>query len=421
MKNTYTYTFILLMFIMLSGCENFLNRPPKTTTNDETAWTEEENIRLYANKYYTTFFSGFGSGYTPALMGYTFSDDVLNRGNQSNFTRSVPNSSIWGMATVRSINIMIDRLETRMRDVLSDEAYNHWMGVGRFFRAFRYSELARTYGDVPYYDHVVKDTDLDDLYKPRTPRNEVMDAVYEDLKFAMDNVRTNDGDQYLNKFIVAGYVSRIALFEGSWQKYYYNDNNRAEKFFKLALDAGNTVIQSGRYDIVNDYRSLFTSANLGGNKGVILYRHYDASVGITHSTATYSNLLESLAQGPTSDLIKSYVCIDGKPWQNSGVNKPSDFSISNLVKTRDSRFEATFHHEPEILNRASFLYVTKFLPRDVEEMVENGQSPPTEFTSNNNVTDYPVLRYAEVLLNWIEAKAELTDIGGSADIQDDIV
>src|SRR5690606_25948415 len=113
------------------------------------------------------------------------------------------------------------------------------------------------------------------LYKPRTPRNEVMNAVYEDLKFALANVRTSDGDQYVNRFIVAGFASRIALHEGTWQKYYYNDNQQANKFFELAVEAADLVINSGRYDIVTDFRTLFTSNSLAGNRDVVLYRHYD--------------------------------------------------------------------------------------------------------------------------------------------------
>jgi hypothetical protein len=66
------------------------------------------------------------------------------------------------------------------------------------------------------------------------------------------------------------------------------------------------------------------------------------------------------------------------------------------------------------------LYIVKFLPRDVEATVEAGNPPPEAFTSSRNTTDYPVLRYAEVLLNWIEAKAELETLGGGAVSQADL-
>ncbi|RYZ57634.1 MAG: RagB/SusD family nutrient uptake outer membrane protein, partial [Chitinophagaceae bacterium] len=347
MKHIFSFL-IACMALAFSGCKKILDRPPLTEMNDENAWTSEVNVRLYANKYYPSFFTGYGLAFETsgaALMGYQFSDDVVLMGNQGNFTRALPNSSIWSMSQfsddvvlmgnqgnftralpnssiwsmslIRSLNIMIDRVENRMKSILPEEAYNHWLGIGRFFRGMEYADLATRFGDVPYYDHVVSDVDRDDLYKPRTPRNEVMDAVYDDLKFAMTNVRLSDGDQYVNRYVVAGFVSRIALHEGSWQKYYYNNNERATKFFQLAEEAANMVISSGRYDIVTDFRTLFTSNTLAGNRDVVLYRHYDPAVNVLHSVATYNNLSESVAFGPTTDLIKSFIAVDGNAWQNS--------------------------------------------------------------------------------------------------------
>src|SRR5699024_11026685 len=86
----------------------------------------------------------------------------------------------WNFAWVRKANLMINRIEERMKSILSEEAYNHWLGVARFFRGIEYANLARVFGDVPYYSHVVADNDFDELYKSRTPRNEVMDHVYDD-------------------------------------------------------------------------------------------------------------------------------------------------------------------------------------------------------------------------------------------------
>lgn len=419
------YNFILIFLsLSFSGCEKFLDRPQLTSENDETAWKSEDNVRLYANKYYTDFFTGYGLGFdngAALLAGYTFSDDVLLLGNQTNFTRSIPNSQIWSYTTIRSVNVMLNRIENRMSKILSSEAFNHWKGIGKFFRAMRYSELVGTYGDVPYYDDIVSDVDFDNLYKARTPRNEVMDAVYEDLKFALANVRLNDGDQFVNRYVVAGFVSRLAMTEGSWQKYYYKNQDRAKKFYELALEAANFVISSGKYDIVSDYRSIFTSNDLKGNKDVILYRHYDAAVNIRHSIVSIHNLSESVTYGPTTSLIKSFLCSkDGQPWQNSVEKNAHNFSLDSLIAKRDSRFEASFHYKNTIKNKASFLYITKFLPRSVQATVAAGGAPGIDYSGSNNVTDAPVLRYAEVLLNWIETKAELASLGGVAVDQSDI-
>lgn len=429
MKKKKYILLITVISLILTGCEDFLDRPPITNMNDETTWVNEKNIRLYANKFYPGFsigsdfypgfFMGYGSGWTNSyspLLGYTFSDDVVHNGNQGNFTRAVPNSGVWSMVVIRSINIMMDRIENKMGNVLTEEEYAHWMGIGRFFRAMRYSELVLNYGDVPYYDHVVSDTDMDDLYKPRTPRNEVMDAVYDDLQYAFQNVRINDGEMNVNRYVVAGYISRIALHEGTWQKYYYKNSDRASKFLELAIEASDYVINSNKYDIVTEFRELFTSEDLKGNKDCIMYRHYDPAVGVTHSVASYNNVSESINYGPTTDLIKSFILNDGTVWQNSTMEGANNFELANVIKTRDPRFEGTFYDKPTSKNRGSYWYVNKFLPRSVAKSVEAGNAPPVEFTSINNRTDYPVLRYAEVLLNWIEAKAEL----GSSVTQDDL-
>ncbi|MBC7746076.1 MAG: RagB/SusD family nutrient uptake outer membrane protein [Flavobacterium sp.] len=416
---------IVLVFtvIAFTGCEKFLDRPPLTSESDDTYWTSEEKLRLYTNRFYTDFFDGYGRGFSTTgapLVSAINNDDVVVQGNQLNLTRSVPNSSIWSYGTVRSLNIMLDRIETRMSDILTPAEKSHWTGVGRFFRGFRYAELVQTYGDVPYYSEEVFNTELDKLYKPRTPRNEVMDSVYLDFKYALQNVRLNDGDQNVNRYVVAGFVSRLALTEGTWQKYYYKDNAQAKKFLDLAVEAAQMVISSGRYAINTDYKSLFTSKQLQGNKEMLLYRNYDAAAGITHSIASLSNLAESTTNGPTSDLIKSYILSNGQVWQNASASNAS-FDLDNLIATRDSRFEATFYSKPSLLNKGSYYYITKFFPREVEKTTQVDLLPmPSDFVGDKNETDAPVLRYSEVLLNWIEAKAEAASLGGAAVTQGDI-
>ncbi len=417
---------LLLVFITtsLASCEKLLDRPPLTEESDETAWNSENNVRLYATKYYSDFFIGYGSGNAvtgAALAGFTTSDDVLTSGSQQNVTTIIPDNSIWDYTIVRSVNIMIDRVSNRMSGILSEEAQDHWLGVGRFFRAYRYAQYVFQYGDVPYYDRVVEDTELDELFKPRDPRNTVMDAVYDDLAYALGNVRLSDGAQNLNRYIVAGFITRIALHEATWQKYYYNNPDRAKKFLNLALQAGELVINSGRYNITMDYKAQFTSESLSGKQDILLYRAYDAAVGVTHSIGTMSNVEYSTLQGPTADLLRSYICVDGKVWNNSTEPNASEFDLSNMIRTRDSRLEATFYSQPTIQNRASHWAISKFFSRAAEKArFVDGQSMPTEFTSTNNVTDYPVLRYAEVLLNWIEAKAELASLGEGNVSQGDI-
>ena len=361
---------------------------------------------------------------------------MVRKSTQAQFLRAVPNSKggtsealsweeqfsgpTWNFAWVRKANVMIDRITRLMPNVLNDTQYKHWLGIGRFFRGLEYARLVNVFGSVPYYDHEVKNTDKADLYKDRTPRNEVMDSVYNDLKYAMNNVRLNDGQQNVNRYVVASFVSRWALFEASWQKYYYKNNDRARKFFELAIESAELVMNSGKYDIVTDFRTLFGSTDLTSSKDCILYRKYDAGQGVTHCVASYCNMHSPNDVGPNLDLIKAFICTDGKDWQTSALPTAKDFTLSNLITTRDPRFEASFYSATTMKAKSCALYVTKFIPRSALNYLKDGGSPAPEFQGDKNVTGYPVMRYAEVLLNWIEAKAEYATLGGPAVTQADL-
>ncbi len=133
--------------------------------------------------------------------------------------------------------------------------------------------------------------------------------------------------------------------------------------------------------------------------------------GVTHHIASYSNITESQPQGPNLSLAKAFLCYDGKPYKLSGVAKADSLGIKNMIKTRDPRFEATFWDAPRIQS-ATLLYADKFIDRVGPTYY--GIAYPAKYGSNTNTNDAPVIRYAEVVLNWIEAKAELADMGVGA-------
>ena len=432
---------LMLGLLGFSSCSDVLDRPSLTQEQDDNFWTSEDKVRLYANDFYTYYFPGYGKGWTvyyaPGINNNTFNDDVLTNSSQANFTRQVPTSigstdesvtnyqsqycgPTWDFAMVRKANIMLSRIQERMGSVLTPAAYKHWTGIGRLFRGMEYSRLVNVFGDVPYYNRPITNVDKDEIYKDRTPRKDVMDSVYNDFTFALQNVRLNDGEGFINRYIAAALIARYALYEGSWQKYYYNDNERAIKFFKLATDAANVVISSGKYQIETPYRELFCSYDLTKKKDVLLYRKYDAALGTTHCIASYCNVNEALAAGATKNLIESFNCVDGKSYQESTVANANKFTLDNLIRTRDPRFEATFYDSLTIRSRSSLLYVVKFIPRTALNYIKENSTPATEWTGTNNVTGFPVIRYSEVLLNWIEAKAELETLGEGAVTQQDL-
>ena len=435
------FSFIATCAFACASCNDVLERPSQTTAEDPEYWVNETNVRLYANAFYPNFFPGYGVGYSQTAYTpngqYNFNDDVVIKGSQPQFSRSVPSSKgsieltldwesqftgpSWNFAWVRKACVMKDRIQQLMGDKLTGEQFRHWLGIARFFHALEYARLVNVFGDVPYYSHEVHRDQLSEIYKERSPRNEVMDSVFADFRYALQNVKQDDGAQYVNRYVVAAFVSRWALFEGSWQKYHYQNNERAKLCFNLAVEAAQVVINSDRYAIATDFRSLFGSTDLTKAKDCILYRKYDAEQGVTHCVASYCNLNSPTDMGPNLDLIKAFICNDGKDWNSTTMTAAKDFTLDSLIATRDPRFEASFYHKPTENAKSSGLYVTKFIPRSALSYLNlTGGSPAPEFQGDKNVTGYPVMRYAEVLLNWIEAKAELATLGEAAVTQADI-
>ena len=430
---------LIVNALIISGCSDLLDRPPIQKGQDSTFWTSEIALRVFANGFYPQYFVGYNSGwavnYAP-LRGYYFCDDFTSSGKQSGFETQAPESRTantegadwlqqyngpnWNFAWVRKSNLFLDRIEQMKGVYITNDVYNHWSAVARFFRGYEYSRLVSVFGDVPYYDRPVTEAELDLLYKDRESRTVVMDAVYDDFKYVLSNIRVSDGNaQYLNKYIAASFISRFMLFEGTWQKYHLNNTEKAKKYLELAVEAADFVIASGRYEFDTDFRSLFGTigAGLGSSKEIIMYRHYDAAQTIMHHVASYSNGTESQAPAPNLDLAKAFICRDGQPYQQSTLANAGKLDLQSMIATRDPRFEATFHAKPNIAS-STLLYATKFIDRTGPTFM--GGTYPAQYGSNTNTNDAPVIRYAEVVLNWVEAKAELAAMGGTAVTQDDI-
>lgn len=438
MKNLLIILSAIVSFIFVNGCSDLLERPTLTKVVDDNFWRNESDLQLYANGFYDLYFVGYnvgwGTDYAP-VRSTTFHDDLVSEGTQSNFENSVPTSRgtssesrscmgeyygpNWGFGRIRKANIFIDRIENVAKPNLTDEAYRHWLSVATFFKLYEYADLVNVFGDVPYFETVVKDTEPDVMYKDRDKREVVMDHVYDMSVYVLENMRENDGVQRLNRYIAAGFISRFMLYEGTWQKYHKNDAARAKKYLELAVSAGNLVIESGKWSCSKDYKSLFTSFDLAGHPEVLMYRQYDSALGIMHHIGSYTGGRESQT-GVNLEYIKSFLCNDGKPYTLSTVAGAGNFSIHNLTVTRDPRFDANFVDRPHNQS-SSLIYSYKYASREaLDYYFSSGGDLLPEWYSQFNISDAPIMRLGEILLNWIEAKAELATVGGAAVTQQDI-
>lgn len=456
MKKTYIYIGIVLMLIVFGCSEDFLDKVPVDKQTEATAFKTDDNFRTYSWSFYSIFYKYYGSYsvWESAYQNERFSDNMFDRniGISTWETGGMPTPSSdgnWGFNTVRKINLMLDNIEG---SDLSDKEKNHWKAVGYFFRAYKYFNLVSRYGDVPWIEHVVSDSDEDILYGSRTPRDEVTTKMLENLQFAVENI--NDvpvTDNVINKDVVNAFISRFGLFEGTWRK--YHGLGGEDKYLNASVAASQSLMQN-HPNLHSDYDDLVNTEDLAGMAGILLYRSYvtdqvmHGSYRIERTSAQYLEL--------TKDMVNSYLCSDGKTIEANG-RRPDEPNPYIEFRNRDYRLyyltpppyrvtkvamstwdevglvdgvdhseyirlmetiSKEKHKRLPVLNWTG--YVTTLMPH--YEQANNGQGFCksrsgyfawrfyNDFNYPNGIvcaTDMPIFRMGEVLLNHAEAKKEL--------------
>lgn len=393
---------VLLLF--LTGCESYLDRPGLDQFEDGEFWTKEENIRLYAQKGYTAYFYGYGSGFSWGnfFTGGAWSDEYSSSAIWTQNTATSGNG--WTFTWVRWANILLERVEA-MPD-LSTETKDHWLGIGHFFRAMEYSDLARAFGDVPYFDKVVLHNDNETSYKKRDPLPFVATKIMEDFEYAAEKVRVNDGAQQINRDVVLAFMSRHLLYFGTYLKYHNIDAQVANTLLDKAAWAAEQLINSGKYQVADDYRSIFSSEDLSSNKEVIFFRQYVAAK-VTHCLVSYNNIEPQT--GTTLKVVETYLASDGLPIKQSPIyNYASDNGLryySQQYQNRDPRMAASLVDSIRLSGPNDAYSTTGFLSWKFLPYEANNRD--LIYLGSTNTTDAPVIRYGEVLMNYAEAKAEL--------------
>ncbi len=431
MKNIYVIVALIFMGISFTSCSDFLRRDTYDKIGSEEFWKSETDIELYAMGFLQNMIPGDGTvtrgdantDYCAQVMAH---DLIRPDGNISPETQGGWAESSW--RNLRRINYMLDNMH-KCKGVVTDELYNHYEGVARFWRAWFYYDKVRTFGAVPWYEHVIASSDKEALMKPRDSREYVMDKVLEDLNFASENCLTSAkfvaGSNVINKWTALAFKSRVCLFEGTYRKYHnvdpstgqawdpaYNANN---KFLREAASAAKELMDTSPFKLVTGdpktaYRSIFTSAKILTDE-VIFGREYSQELGAFHEA---SWVFFSPTYGTKISMVKTfvdtYLMDDGTPFTSKANYDKVEFT--NEFKNRDPRMAQTILSPSYTQKRGGI--VTSVMPS--WQLTRTGYHPIKwvidddsngMFTTARSWNSLPILRYGEVLLNYAEAMAEL--------------
>ena len=400
------YSLLLLLAVLLASCD--LEQTPESTTSKDAVFGSEKGLELYANSFYSIL---------PTANNIHRADEISDFGARSQVPDYIREgafgprqSSGWDWRDLRNLNYFIENCNY---PTIAPDVKRHYVGLARFFRAWFYFDKVKRFGDVPW---IGKTMDVNDpqLFAGRDSRVLVMDSVLADLDYATANIRTvNDNTRSLiTKYIAYAFKSRVCLFEGTFRKYHALDGS--EKWLNEAVDAANVVMTESGFSISEaggagkSYRQLFTSKTPVGAE-VMLAALCDPTLSVFNdanwwwTSATYGPRLSF-----TRTFINTYLNIDGTPFTEQAGYETMTFPQE--VKNRDLRLQQTIRMGDYKRTNAgvteaappvfSYTY-TGYQPIKwcLDDMYYDGGS-----RNDNSIS---IIRYAEVLLNYAEAKAEL--------------
>lgn len=413
MKKIISLSFLFALMVLSSCSDDFLDRVPETEIAVDNFFNTEEDLSIYIYGLYD--FPGFGLYYQDEAT-----DNTATTGNREIKTimtteaNSTTITSGWHWGALRSINLF---LENSKKANVTEEVRNHYNGIARFFRAQFYMEKVKRFSNVPWYDKPLN-PDSEELFKASDSRAFVIDKIFEDYQFALEHVLETQPKGAVNKWVVAAYYSRNALYEGTFRKYHdeLNLQASANTFLKLAAKVSKEIMASNAFSIYStgntnlDYANLFVSEDLTSNPEVIFA---NIAVSNVKNSGFSVTVFGNYEMSPTKDLAESYLMADGTYFSDQPNYQTKTFTEE--FENRDPRLNQTYAFPGwELINVSSYSNgVANYVQQFNKSFTGYHQIKGFINSRNNdfiNGIDIPVLRYAEVLLNYAEAEAELETI-----------
>lgn len=398
-----------LLMGSFSSCSDFLDRYPLEELSDESFWKTEKDAEMAVSNLYNVL-------PTWDVDEAINSDDAVHgikwaAGNQS---KGVYDPADYGWSGeygyIRQANLVLEKIQEMD---LSEDAYKKLEGQARFFRAYTYFTLIRSFGAVPYIDKPLELTDVENI--TRTPKDEIYAKVMEDFDIAIADLpvqwdETNSGR--ITKGAAMAMKARAALYYNNWQ---------------TAMDEAKKVMDLGQYELYDKdntgrYKELFWEVADGCDE-FILSVQYNAPTR-THYLIGWE-CFPTLGWGglnPTQSLVDAFEDINGAPIANSTI-----YDSTNPFANRDPRLEVNVLHDGETMYGVT-IKVAPLSSSGNTGIGQHGDATATGYyqqkwldpsidpqsTGWDMGKDWVVIRYAEVLLTYAEAKNELFPLDPSA-------
>lgn len=402
--------------------EDTLTLVPESQLTPDSYFTTREDLQLFSNTFYNNLLD---------KEPFTVESDVFVKMNPSNLIRggndrTVPASGGgWSFTNLRKMNTLLENIH----NCKDEAAVKEYTALVKFWRAYYYADMVRMFGDVPWIDHQIGSAD-EDLYNPRDSRETVLQHMIEDIDCAIEDLPGKAAAPQtayrVNKYTAMMLKAQFCLFEGTFRKYHgapapfetsYTAADGTSHDWKYYLEqseaAAKSLIESGAYKLFStgspktDYLKLFNSDNANLDE-IILAVNYDRNLKIKHDCGRDITNQTSARYGMTKKLVDMYLMADGSRF----TDKPgwNVMPFADEVANRDPRLAQTIRtpgyswKKPGTSNDGPEFPFCQTGYQTIKYIQSYDIKP---YSTDNSDNDMPVYRFAEALLTYAEAKAEL--------------
>ncbi|GAB3907355.1 RagB/SusD family nutrient uptake outer membrane protein [Larkinella knui] len=411
-----TISIFLFGLFFLTACGS-LDLNPLSDGSSETWNSNAEEIEMSLNGLYKDAFWMQDSD--------EWTDDWTYRDATTAITGATINGQTdfvgtWWTNTYKAIaraNIVVQSVD-RAAAVLSKEQIDRYAAEARFIRACQYSRLLSHYGNIVYTETALSIEEA--LALKQSPKEEVLQKIYADFDFAASKLKTTFGSAELKRATAgAAYAmkARIALHMGDW---------------KTVRDAAKACMDLKIYKLHDNFDNLFLSKTKNSPETIFGLPRSIALKVVKDDAQNYipRNAGGYAAKDPSWDLFCAFLCKDGLPIDESPLFDPRKPFLN-----RDPRCTATivefqtphvgfiFQPHPDslkVLRTSNNTLVNNNDTRSIAQFASfNGliwkKGIDADWLLNSWTTepDKIIIRYADVLLMYAEAKIELNEIDQS--------
>lgn len=418
-----------IIYSMLFGVSslfscNDLDLYPLSQGTSETWYSSKTELEMSLNDGYRMDFwwiddRNADTKYTDDWVYRNANSDIVN-GILTGLNGDVGSCWTNQYKAIARANLVLANIERAEALGLSESDIRQYSAEAYFLRACRYMTLVTHFGDVPYVDSAIS---LEEAFSMgRTPLAEVKAKIYEDFDKAIESLPVSYASSSLQratKGAALAMKARFALYMGD---------------FAITEEAAKAVMDLGVYQLHSDFSDLFLPATKHAEESIFLLPR-SVELNVAFSGNDVKNLLTRNAGGyaardPSWDLLAAFLCTDGLPIDESPLFDPHD-----PFKNRDPRCTATivafgtkhlgFEYNPHP-------QANKVMNYNTGQMVTNNDSRVNaQYASFNALVwkkgvneswmqngykidpDQIIIRYADVLLMYAEAKIELGKIDDS--------